>query len=331
MADFGLDGADSRKHPTLGLTLNHVKDYYRLLGLPFGAPVDKVRARYRELARLYHPDVSKDPAAEEKMRQLNEAYQVLSEPELRLRYHLLLLAQRERQRRKRQKTLQKAWMTHQRRFSANKPVPLYLRYVLLILLLSVAAAAALYHFHHPFPVHKAHLNGYGWPTWPPFLELPPSVTELYLQDNRFSEVPAIVWSLPQLKILRLDGNAIQTLSSRITTLKDLEVLSLRGNQLTALPRGWGELTRLREIDLRDNQLSQVPLELLELPKLERLDLRGNPLSPTMRNRLAQQPHPGILWDAVRAEPDRSQKSPTDDSGKDVLAPATGLSMPHAGE
>ncbi len=310
-----------------------MKDYYRLLGLPFGAPVDKVRARYRELARLYHPDISKDPAAEEKMRQLNEAYHVLSDPELRLRYHLLLLAQRERRRRKRQETLQKAWTAYQRRLSnsADKPVPLYLRYVLLILLLGVAAAAALYHFRHPFPVHKVHLRGYGWPTWPPFLKLPPSIVELYLQDNQFSEVPAIVWSLPQLQVLRLDGNAIQALSSRITTLQNLEVLSLRGNQLTALPWGWGELTRLREVDLRDNRLSQVPPELLELPKLERLDLRGNPLSPTMRNLLSEQRRPGILWDTVRAEPDRSQTSPTDDSGRGALEPAAGLSTPHAGE
>lgn len=310
-----------------------MKDYYRLLGLPFGAPVDKVRARYRELARLYHPDVSKDPAAEEKMRQLNEAYQVLSDPALRLRYHLLLLAQRERRRRKRQETLQKAWTAHQRRLStsADRPVPLYLRYVLLILLLGVAAAAALYHFRHPFPVHKAQLRGYGWTTWPPFLELPPTITELYLQDNQFSEVPAIVWSLPQLQVLRLDGNAIQALSSHITTLRDLEILSLRSNQLTALPRGWSELTRLREVDLRDNRLSQVPLELLELPRLEWLDLRGNPLSPAMRNLLSERRRPGILWDTVRAEPDHSQTSPMDDSGRDALEPATGLSTPHADE
>jgi len=294
--------------------------------------VDKVRARYRELARLYHPDVSKDPAAEEKMRQLNEAYQILSDPELRLRYHLLILAQWERRRRKRQETLQKAWIAHQHHRTATlRPVPLYLRSILLVLLLGVAAAAAFYHFRHPFLVQKAHLMGYQWSSWPPFLALPPTITELYLQDNRFSEVPAIVWNLPHLQILRLDGNRLHTLSSHISTLKALEVLSLRGNQLTTLPRGWGELTHLREVDLRDNQLSQVPLELLQLPKLERLDLRGNPLSPAMRSLLSEWQHPGILWDTVRTELDHDQTSPTDDSGKVALEPATTLSGHRADE
>ncbi len=311
-----------------------MKNYYRVLGLPFGASVEQVRARYRELARRYHPDVSADPEAEEKMRQLNEAYRILSSPEMRLRYHLLLLAHRERKRQARQKALQRAWITYQ---AQNTPspapytVPLYLRYILVGLLLSVFGAAAVYHFHHPFLVNKAHLAEYSWSAWPPFLELPPTVTEIYLQGNRFSEVPEVIWTLPRLQVLRLDRNKLRHLSSKITLLRDLEVLSLRQNELTALPRGWGELSRLREVDLRENRLTQVPIELLDLPNLVRLDLRGNPLSAEMRWTLAQRRRPAILWDEAAEEPDHSHRSPKDDSVEAALAPASSPATPHASE
>ena len=311
-----------------------VKDYYRVLGLPFGASVEQVRARYRELARLYHPDVSADPEAEEKMRQLNEAYRILSSPEMRLRYHLFLAAQRERRRRARQKAFQKVWAAYQGRTApspAFQNIPFYLRYILVGLLLTVFGSAVVYHFYHPFLVKKADLAEYGWSAWPPFLELPPTLTEIYLQGNRFSEVPEVIWDLSRLQVLRLDRNKLHRLSSRITLLRDLEVLSLRENKLTALPRGWGEMHRLREVDLRDNRLREVPLELLDLPNLVRLDLRGNPLSSEMRWILTRRRHPAILWDEPAGERDHSLRYPTDDSAEAVSGPASLPSTPHASE
>ncbi len=311
-----------------------MRNYYRVLGLPFGASVDQVRGRYRELARRYHPDVSSDPEAEEKMRLLNEAYHVLSDPQMRLRYHLLVLAHQERQRRIRQKAIQKAQAAYPSKpvaWPASSIVPLYLRYLLIGLLACVVAATAIYHYYHPFQVDKAHLVDYGWSEWPPFLELPPSISEIYLRGNRFSEVPEVVWSLAKLQILDLSENNLQYLSSRITTLRDLEVISLRGNALTTLPRGWGELYRLREIDLRDNRLTQVPVELLDLPGLRRLDLRGNPLSAEMRWMLARRRSPAILWDGSTEEPDHIPKSPRDDSVGAVLERASSPAMPHADE
>ena len=311
-----------------------MKDYYRVLGLPFGASVEQVRARYRELARLYHPDVSTDPQAEEKMRLLNEAYQVLSSPERRLRYHLALLAQRERRRRARQKAFQKFWTAYQVRTAPSptlREAPLYLRYILASLLLTVFGSTIVYHFYHPFVVKKAHLAGYGWSSWPPFLEIPPTVTEIYLQDNRFAEVPEVIWGLSQLQVLRLDRNNLHRLSSRITFLRDLEVLSLRENKLTTLPRGWGEMYRLREVDLRDNRLREVPLELLDLPGLVRLDLRGNPLSAEMRRILAQRRQPAILWDEPAEERDHTLRSPMDDSAEAASGPSSLPAPPHASE
>jgi curved DNA-binding protein len=62
------------------------KDYYAVLGVEKNADADAVKKAFRKLARKYHPDVSKEPDAEERMKQLNEAFAVLSDPEKRAAY-----------------------------------------------------------------------------------------------------------------------------------------------------------------------------------------------------------------------------------------------------
>ncbi|HET6718014.1 MAG TPA: DnaJ domain-containing protein, partial [Rhodocyclaceae bacterium] len=65
------------------------KDYYAVLGLARDAPADEVRKAFRKLARKYHPDVSKVADAEARMKEVNEAYAVLSDPEKRAAYDRL--------------------------------------------------------------------------------------------------------------------------------------------------------------------------------------------------------------------------------------------------
>ena len=65
------------------------KDYYRTLGVAREAPADEVKKAYRKLARKYHPDVSKEPDAEKRMKEVNEAYEVLADPEKRAAYDQL--------------------------------------------------------------------------------------------------------------------------------------------------------------------------------------------------------------------------------------------------
>ncbi|MBN9110493.1 MAG: J domain-containing protein [Pseudonocardia sp.] len=62
------------------------RDYYEVLGIPRDAGADELQAAYRRLARANHPDVNRDPAAEERFKEVNEAYHVLSDPEQRRRY-----------------------------------------------------------------------------------------------------------------------------------------------------------------------------------------------------------------------------------------------------
>src|SRR5438445_4814035 len=62
------------------------KDYYKTLGVPKNASTDDIKKAYRKLARQYHPDVNKKPDAEKKFKEINEANEVLGDPEKRKRY-----------------------------------------------------------------------------------------------------------------------------------------------------------------------------------------------------------------------------------------------------
>ncbi|MGY6274101.1 DnaJ C-terminal domain-containing protein [Methylomonas sp. MgM2] len=65
------------------------KDYYQTLGVKPDASLEEVKKAFRKLARKYHPDVSKEPDAESRMKEVNEAYAVLSDPEKRAAYDQL--------------------------------------------------------------------------------------------------------------------------------------------------------------------------------------------------------------------------------------------------
>lgn len=63
------------------------KDYYETLGVARDASADDIKKAFRKLARLYHPDVAKDkPGAEAKFKEINEAHEVLSDPDKRRKY-----------------------------------------------------------------------------------------------------------------------------------------------------------------------------------------------------------------------------------------------------
>lgn len=65
------------------------KDYYQILGVSHEETADGIKKAFRKLARKYHPDVSKEPDAEKRMQEVNEAYTVLSDPEKRAAYDQL--------------------------------------------------------------------------------------------------------------------------------------------------------------------------------------------------------------------------------------------------
>jgi molecular chaperone DnaJ len=62
------------------------RDYYEVLGLGKGASADEVKKAFRKLAFQYHPDRNKEPGAEEKFKEISEAYAVLSDPAKKEKY-----------------------------------------------------------------------------------------------------------------------------------------------------------------------------------------------------------------------------------------------------
>jgi curved DNA-binding protein len=62
------------------------RDFYQILGVPRNASQDDIQQAYRKLARTYHPDVNADPGAENRFKDVSEAYAVLSDPPTRRRY-----------------------------------------------------------------------------------------------------------------------------------------------------------------------------------------------------------------------------------------------------
>ena len=63
------------------------RDYYEVLGLQKGASDDEIKKAYRKLAKQYHPDLNPDnPEAEAKFKEVNEANEVLSDPQKRAKY-----------------------------------------------------------------------------------------------------------------------------------------------------------------------------------------------------------------------------------------------------
>ena len=82
---------DERKHETRKKSAGSTKDdtrpyYYKVLDVSTDASRDEIKKAYRRLSMLYHPDASTDPDAEKKMKEINKAHDVLSDPDKRARY-----------------------------------------------------------------------------------------------------------------------------------------------------------------------------------------------------------------------------------------------------
>jgi Leucine-rich repeat (LRR) protein len=127
-----------------------------------------------------------------------------------------------------------------------------------------------------------------------------SLTELYLSNNSFFDIPETICTIEQLKILDMSHNRIDIIPEYFSKTKQLEILNLSYNKLTTLSKTLAQLSTLKQLiinhnkidkidrqfsqnqsililDLSNNNLTSFPNELCELEQLETLDLRYNKL------------------------------------------------------
>lgn len=69
--------------------MRQFKDFYNILGVSRTATMEEIKNTYRQLVKQYHPDINKTPEAEMKMKNINEAYDVLGDPENKGRYDIV--------------------------------------------------------------------------------------------------------------------------------------------------------------------------------------------------------------------------------------------------
>ena len=68
---------------TRGVVIMDKRDYYEVLGISKSASKDEIKKAYRKLSKKYHPDINKEPDADEKFKEVKEAYEVLSDDQKR--------------------------------------------------------------------------------------------------------------------------------------------------------------------------------------------------------------------------------------------------------
>ena len=73
------------------------RDYYEVLGVSKNATPDEIKKAYRKLAMKYHPDVNKDPGAEDKFKEINEAYERMLKSDVKYRFVIDMASLKEEQ------------------------------------------------------------------------------------------------------------------------------------------------------------------------------------------------------------------------------------------
>ncbi len=124
---------------------------------------------------------------------------------------------------------------------------------------------------------KLSLSGLGLKTIPSAINYLENLTELYLDNNKFSNIPEPIFSLTNLTRLNLSNNLLAKIPSAIGNLTNLVALNLSKNQLIELPSSFENLSNLTFLSLDNNQFTELPQPIISLIHLIQLRLENNQL------------------------------------------------------
>lgn len=262
--------------------------------MPANASTADIKAAYRRLVLQYHPDHNPGPEAEARIRRINAAYEVLSQPQRRRRYDWQLF-QREKHRRARQKQHQPQTgagytrgyepgagrASHASGFTADDPG----------FAAFAAASAQMRDARRRAAAEQA--NRLTWRSFIPiggvmviilsiivyFFVVHKHVVipraKVNLGNEELSYFPQALVAQHQVRNLMLHGNRIARLPPEVGTMQGLLSLNLNNNLLTSLPPQITRLNHLEQLHLSANHFEKVPPAVFRMPQLKVLALDYN--------------------------------------------------------
>lgn len=282
---------------------------YQILGVETKATTEEIKAAYREAIWKNHPDRNTDESALEKSQEINRAYEILCDPNLRAQYDFGMNIfshsnslnyytqyynsffmngqntpptgggsnpELDAKRFRENEEKRKARIEMEKKKDTRVRIITFISVFVFALLLSFGIWVYSKKFVTPQPITD--LGGRGLTELPNGLENSGIVNVLYLQNNNLTELPPAIGTLSGLVQLSLANNKLTVLPNEFYNLKTLSVLDLSNNKITEIPPDIASLVSLRELDLRNNQLKFLPVDQInELSHLKVLKVSGNPV------------------------------------------------------
>ena len=225
-----------------------MKDYYKILGVPYKASIKEIKKAYRKLATKYHPDIS--PETNEKFLLIKEAYETLSNPKTKAIYDVKLhqaklMKELKKVRRKQQEIELKKRIAAYRKYrqkleaeniKAHKQGLRIGLFALVIMALLVYIIFRTSSNHIPItPEPELDLSYRNLSQLPPGIKNSPEIIRLHLDHNSFTEVPEELLTIPNLTYLDLSHNKIKKFPGFLLKHPSLKYIDLSYNQITKIP------------------------------------------------------------------------------------------------